>query len=605
MNEATLTWIPGLGEMHRWLEGGERDKRVALTWSNQVLRELETRNVPCLDVMDLLDPESMDDIYRRVIAAADDWWRPQLEGLEYRGVHLGEAMGRDMLYAFLDALGASECMRRAIKQLSPSAVEAVDSGRRPFFWDPPGGPYPDVASAVALWEAEQHGLPARLILELEPHPLPPPRQGGPPGQIPGFKGSGSPKTLFFLAPTDHGRMVPVLQAAFGGRTKSFLLQSGEYNAPEAGTAQLRWNDWLSHFPPNTDLTDRVTRCCSALRQPMNAFQKEMPCLFANPHLDFQWAAYAHRLVLGGRIVDASRHLLETLKPEVCVLGTTTAGTWRAFVQTARGLGIPIASVHHSSLLPEALLCGIWRPEADLLLVEGSLTRCMYERWGKPSSSLVEVGWPAGSLVRSHDVPSETGPILVLPNEWDWGFAVPAFVSRRRNQSLHDVAELALRLQDRSFVLKPHPRTLAHHLAEYHRAAEGAPNFRVAEPSDRLADHLATASVVVFVDSCSQAFSEACLAGLPGVHHRPAILEAWCTKSVQDMGYVPVTRTIGELEVELEALWNDPAHRTEVRAGVARFVREFFHTKKRAEVEENVLSAVAGLAQRGAESVCGS
>lgn len=602
MTGNVLTVIHDLDGYHRWRQSEQATGHTVLTWNSQVYRECSVANIDCLDAIELVGPEAVDRAYEAVIKSIEDWWQPQLAGLSYRGIDLAETMDRDMAYPFLDGLIASKSTRRALDMVQPAAMEVVDCGRRAFFWDPPGGPYPGVANGVALFEGERWGVPSTLICKQPTWTLPKHGNNPPPKPVPNFSGQSDPSLLFLLSTVDLIRLRPLLQPIFEGEQKTFLALSGDIEVPEAGAAQLAWFEWLAHFPVNQDLSSEIRYRCDSLMQAANEFQKQHPCLFDNPFIDFQWEAFAHRLELGGRIVDATTHLLETLHPDVCVLGTATAGNWRCITATARRLGIPVASIHHTSILPEKLLCGVWHHDADKLLIEGKLTRDMYERWGRPPDSLEEIGYPLVKENRKNQ--AKNGSILIVPNEWDWGFAIPAFVSRKKAESLQELAELAKQMPDRPFVLKPHPRSLHRHLAEYQRAASIAPNLTIADPNGSIVDFMDAASVVIMLDSCSQAFLDACMSGAPVVHHRPATLDAECNRSLQDKGYVPITRDVQELSNILESLFSDDDFRSETTAFAERFITDFSCINNIDDVRDGLVKSLASLSDnRKGEACC--
>lgn len=600
MTRPVLCIIHDLDGLRRWLSTGERRDRVVLTWSCQVYRDCEAGGIPCVDAIEMAGARAMDRVYETVIANAETWWSPQLDGLVHKGVHLGRCMGRDMLYAFLDAMGSHACITRALDELRPAALEVVDGGRRAFFWDPPGGPFPDFANATALWEAERRNTPAAAICPMPAWSPNPHRRNTPPGPLPGFEGREGPSLLFLLSGSDHAKLLPMLKPLFTGGRSTFLARAGDYPAPHAGAGQVAWYEWLSHFPPDPGLCARIATAVAALREPQGDFQRAHPYLFDNPHGAFQWSAFAHQLETGGRVADAALHLLSALRPDVCVLGTTTPGPWRCVVEAARTLGVPVASVLHSSILPDWLLCGIWRHEADALCIEGPMSRALFEHWGRAPESLAEIGFPQVSGVRRAD-PAADGPVLIIPNEWDWGFAVPAFLPGLRTRSFRELADMMRRMPDRQFVLKPHPKSLERHLEDYEHAARRAPNLTIADPAASLRELLATASAAILLDSCTQAFLDACLCGVPIISHAPAVLPARCNHAPTDDAGVPATRTAAELEAALGRLLFDPAHRAAVVAKGDAFMRSFSAAADIDAVRDNLVHHLDTLARAREEA----
>lgn len=594
MTSPVLCIIHDLDGLERWLATGERRNRVVLTWSCQVHRECDAAGIPCLDAIALAGAESMDGIYEIVTDWAETWWSPQLDDLVHRGVHLGRCMGRDMLYAFLDGMGSHACITRALDDLRPDAVEVVDCGRRAYFWNPPGGPFPGFANSAALWETERRGIPATRICPVPSWSPNPHRRNAPPGPVPVPDGHTPPATFFLLGEVDHTRLLPLLRPLFEDDRKTFLARAGDYPAPHAGKGQIAWYEWLSHFPPNPELCSRIAETVGALREPRNEFQRAHPYLFDNPHGAFQWNAFAHQLETGGRTVDAAIHLLSALIPDVCVLGTTTSGPWRCVVEAARNLAIPVASILHSSILPEWLLCGIWRHDADTLLVEGAQSRTLFERWNWKPESLAEIGFPLISGVRRAD-PTAEGPILVIPNEWDWGFAVPAFLPGERVRSFRELTDMILRMRDRQFVLKPHPKSLERHLETYEHAARRAPNLTISDATDSIRELLSSATAAILLDSCSQAFLDACLCGVPIIHHIPGVLPARCTQSIIDTSNVSVTRSTTELEATLVELLSNQRLREIFIAQGDAFLKSFSAAHDVDTVRENLVHHLISMA----------
>jgi hypothetical protein len=391
--------------------------------------------------------------------------------------------------------------------------------------------------------------------------------------VPNFDGQRGPKTFFLLSEVDHTRLLPMLQPLFDGDRKTFLAKAGDYQTLHAHRSLLDWYDWLSHFPPDPALCSRIGVAVAALREPRNNFQCAHPYLFDNPYGAFQWNAFAHQLETGGRIVDATLHLLSDLRPDICLLGTTTAGPWRCVVESARQLGIPVTSILHSSILPEWLLCGIWRHEVDTLCIEGPMSRSLFERWGWPPNSLAEIGFPLVSDAR-RAASTNNGPVLIIPNEWDWGFAVPAFLPSQRTRSFREITDMMRRMPDRKFILKPHPKSLERHLEDYTHAARYTPNLNIASPAASLRELLVSASAAILLDSCSQAFLDACLCGVPIISHAPAVLPARCNHAPTDDAGVPATRTTAELEAVLTQLLSDQRSREAVIAQGDAFIRSF-------------------------------
>jgi hypothetical protein len=187
-------------------------------------------------------------------------------------------------------------------------------------------------------------------------------------------------------------------------------------------------------------------------------------------------------------------------------------------------------------------------------------------------------------------------VLILPGEWGWGLAVPAYANRTMNHSLDELWSLMARRPDLRFIIKPHPRFHAE-LTEYARAAQNTPNLELADPAQPLAQALEQAGEAVFLNSCSQSLLETALAGVPGVFHRPGVLQARCTRSVMDRGHVPVTTTARDLENTLDTLRRDPDRRAKALADLARFTSRYAACADPDQVAGNTLAAIDALCAR--------
>lgn len=598
MTTDRLTLVLNPDQIPHWRSAEPaRGYEVLLTWRLDTRMALAELGCDCLQAWSFLEAADLDDALDRCLAVRDSWWQPDLEGLVHHGVDLALCMGRDMHYCFLESMAVRAIMGRVLDELRPVRLAVVQGPRRPVFWDPPGSPFPDVFNAVALWTAHERGIPTEVLPGAEPW-LPPfhgvqRRFPGPPPASP-FPAPvpGRPEVLFFLSNTDHHKQRPLIREVFEcGRYSPSYLASGEFKAPEAGGRLVEWTSFLARFGPDPALQRAVEHRRGRLPDDLGPLAGELSCVFANPGLSHQWEDFWERLVLAGRIVDATRWLLETARPKAVIMGAVANGPWRCFARTARTLGVPTLAVSHTPALPYGHLFDLWPQDFDLLCVEGEAIRRGFVRRGRAPESVAATGSLYSPVPPLEQRGGDT--VLMLTTRAGCGLAAPLAGHDGIERDWRSLAGLMARMPGVRFEIKPHPR--GDYGPIYRDLTAGLDNVRVLDPTEPLEQGLARASAVVAVDVCSTASLEAALAGLPSLVYTGAIFKARGLRSMLD-DCLPSADTAEALAAWLDTALHDDTGRARITAEADAALADFASTRDPAQTVANILERLDRLVE---------
>ena len=594
---STLTVALNPGQSAFLDQAPPRDGEVVLTWSFEAALALEARGADFLEVWPLLPDEVLDRTMAEVLEVRESWWRPALEGLVHRGVDLAEAMGRDMLYVFLEAANARAVVEAALDRVRPDRLAIVPGDGRPVFWDPPGGPFPDVFNAVAAWAARSRGLPVDVLPG--PEPWRPPFAGvervfpGPPASWT----LGGADLMVYLSNSDYLKQRGVVAAAMErDPSGTLLLKSGSFDAPEARDRWLEWVPLLTRFGPDPGVERAVERAGRALEGLDTAFVRAHPEVFANPALGFQSQAYLERLVLAGRITDAALWLLDRVRPRACLFGSAATGPWRCFARACRVAGTATVGVTHCPVIPDSHMYALWPHDFDVLCVEGDYSRRHFLDQGRDGDAVLVTG----NLYPPVERPAvrRDGPptVLVATTRAGCGLAAPNARHDLLRRDWRAMRELMARRTDLRFVIKPHPRY--DYWEHYSLVAHGLDNVALADRDEPFHVSLGRADAVVAFNTCSTVSLEGALAGLPGVYHRSAIFEAGSVRSVLDE-HMPMARDMAGLEAFLDDVAAGGEALSANRAAMESFLQDFVDTGDPEATARRVLKVLDRSGRAGA------
>jgi hypothetical protein len=559
-----------------------------LAWDLPAHLELQDRGLAHLTPWDFAGPDEFAEA-RRFEQAVQEFWRCHAR-IEFAGVDL-LALARFRHVSCLARLAwTAFVIRRAIRQIGPGAVYALDEPPAHGLEQPPECTRLPLLHALARGIAEGDGIPTRLIGGGSPSFRDYAAENSDRPAAPGVdlreEVAGRPYIAFSGSGGDLLRQLPLMNA-IRARGDFELVQL--YRAADASTLQTLRAAGHRLYHEN-QLRTRAEQCGSdsvhtepvkagALIAARRAFDDaavrtgdDLAVVFANPHLrshfDFVFGDYARRMA---RHVLFWRNALALCPPQLVVANHPTALLELAAVER-----IPTLLLSHGAMtpgddrwyrcLPEVTIGAASAVHRQRLLCAG-LPDERIRITGDPGLAAnfrTPAAMPGPASLQS-DPPAEAGGecrrILLLTS----AVAAPAHQSdlpqinwRSAVDIFEALGQLAARRADWHFTIRPHPRY--DQVALYERNHQHLPagrRWRIA--SDRsLAELAQAADVVVAVNNRSSAIVEASMHSVPVYLLCPDLIGL----DLADWGLAawPRVTTVLELEQELGLVFADARHR---------------------------------------------
>lgn len=534
---------------------------------------LESSGKPFIDLWEYLDEEVLERNWNLSFELSERWWG-EGQGVLHRGVSVSAAAAGEWRLVLEAALNARVVFEAALDALSPSSVAVFAEALTPVSRNGPpplDAPMNSVAVSVLRWILERRGVPFRSL------PLPP--------QAPrATKRRTSKSAAAFVSGVDGLNERPDVQTAllldFGQNPvdiaeleRSFRSRVGWRTARFSEFTRPGYPRW---FAPDDASRAALERGWRDLQAQRGSWRGSYPEVFANPHLEFQFARIWQEMSLAIELGDAFDAVVDAVHPSVIVLGVDAFTIERVVIGRARARGIPTAVMVHGGL---AAARG-WRElvsRADSTLVWGDADVEMLTRFGASAKQLRTVGslrymprWRELAREERRERQSErarlglppAAPVVaVLTAATHCGFSTPVARPAAHRRALMGILELAARRTDLTFVLKPHPSY--DHLDWYAELTRTAPANFIVRGDVGLTELLPAVDVAMVVNQCTTAALEAALHEVPVMFVSNAIyrLADWQRTSMSEHGalFIDAEQAIEE---SLDRMLSDAPFRAE-------------------------------------------
>lgn len=542
-------------------QGGD----LAVTLHASIAHALRARNIAVAEAWDFLDSRDVGKNYDEFRRFCAHWWREAYAPVLHQGLPLAEIMHRDMWFPVSAACNAQRIFSRILERFRPAEASLCVEAARAYFWDPPGGPPPDILNAVALHLVETAGLSVLRLQAGEPAPQANPGPRPEPPELPAVRDG----LLVFLSDTDFIRHREKLEALFRRHAgRAVLLMAGAYPVAPQVAPVVPWYPLLAQFPADSATAARLDAAHEAVLRSGPASGDDA-ALLGNPHLHFLFAAFRDRLKLGSRIADAAGHVLDTLRPRLFVCGLDAYGPGAVFTRAAQARGVPTLALQHGSISPDFHQFERLHSPADQLVVDGEYGRRQFERLGRRPASITVI---APQLPPPPPRPAPAREVVLLTALGGYGLSAPICDHGRLRRDWLELLALMQRRRDLRFVLRPHPRY--DHFGLYDALSQEAPGLFTIRREGSLEEALSSAAAAVLVSRPSAAALEALRLGVPLVYLRSALYDIPELGSALDDPRLPSARRVAELEPLLDDLLSNPVSRERVLADAAAFLRDF-------------------------------
>ena len=599
----TLVFATDRDQLRAWRSAaGARDAHaVVVTADLHVAAAIEDSGQPYLEVWSYLEAADIDRAQKLCQQLAAEWWRPFLGEIEHKGVHLADAMSRDMWYAFTTAIHANTVINRILDAEKPERLVLFSDLEKATFWDSVDGSYPDVFNAVALWTAEQRNLPVRKLsteLRLLPKKCNSVSHGQSVSQTKrhlssrwSFDTPLSPArrtVLTFMGSVDRQRHHDLLHAL--GQSDDYhhvLLGGSPCEVLGTNSQVIDWQDCRAWFSPAPSLERQLREAWRRFKRWQVEYTGDFPAIFANPHLDFQFKGFWERVIMAAQIVDAATLVCSALQPDLCIFGLDAYGPGVCWNRVAKLCGVTTLTIPHGVIGLDSRY-ELLNSEADYLAVEGDYSRRALQALGRPPETIKVVGFPGEAPSSSHRGHRNKAVLLMTTQS---GIANP---TKLRND-WRRVSELIERRQDLHFVIKPHPRYDHYHF--YRNLCAKLPSNIELREGVSLSEVFPDVSVAVMVNYPSTAALEAMLAGVPVVYLRSALYKTAGLRSALDSDDVICVDRVEDLEAVLDELLTNPAARVESQRRAQTFLADFLSPPPSGSWVDSLLELVERLVDR--------
>lgn len=579
---------------------------------------LEDEGIPFIDLWDLLKAEDLHANWAEAWRLGGRWWEEMLGGGGPPDFSLSAVATTELCWPFEWCLNARLAYDRLLDSLPVRTIYGYFLPPTPVIQNGPRPWERSIASlchAVLRWCAGRRGLPMRRLKFTRPlsREVLPKYHAPAPEADPGPPPAGCEPTLWVnLRPETPGRPEWVGDAAVraparpGVRTAVVMqllatqeavclerlftrtpgwrkVQVCHFGVPEAGVASWPWHERQALRP-----LLEARRAFNAARGRYTGVHAE---LFANPFLRFQFDRIWAELFKAARLGESFRTVLKTVGASLVIFGFDGFVVERMLARVAQSEGVPTASLMHGAI-GHGLGAHDCTADADHMMVVGE----------RDVQNLVQYGWPpervrpVGSLryggvyqsavrkEQDHRAPAqrearrrlgvpEDKPTVALLTATILGTSAIIARPSAHRETWREIAALAARRPDRTFIIKPHPGW--DHYEFYEALCGRGPANLTFLRDATLADALAAADAAVLVNHCTTAGLEAMLHGVPVVFLRTAIYPREGTEdSLRDGGAISV-QDVASLEAALDRLTGDDAFRRAALADAEPFLASFF------------------------------
>lgn len=533
-----------------------RNSDVVVVWSPGCALELRRQGYTVSFAHGLLRGEDFSRTVVRSRQLAACWWKPFYEAINMENVCIADAMQRDMWFAFFAACNSETMVKRLVAQTGADSALVYASYATPTFWDPPSGPWPDVADAAARFALE------RLAVNTEVIDVPAASsfsQAIPKGLEEVMKAMESRRGLQSVAicnELDFFKIKHMMQ-----NPDEWVVGKIDAYAERTNLPSFAWYDFLSNFQVTSDVASLVDRQSEAFNEWRSSSECDDPVL-ANPYLDFQFRHFADRIKLGTRIVTAASWLFREFAPKKCLLGLDAYGPGVLLNRTAKQCGVPTTSVLHGTISPHFTQYDQLESEADTIVVEGEYHAREFVKMGRSPESIV-----VSPLV--NDLPAEGAPlvecgqVLLVTSLTGYGLSLPMVDPEQLLRDWKAIVSLSEKRLDMSFVIKAHPRY--DHLSLYRQLVDLSGGRIHLELEKNLVETLRETRAVVLMGMPSGATLEILKAQVPLVYFHSPLLNAPEFRSPLDGDMVRRAGTVSQLEATLDLLMADGQERQEAIA----------------------------------------
>ena len=486
---------------------------VVVTPSLLLADALEREGRPFIEIWDYLKGDDVRRAHGECKRLAAAWWRPYFSDILHEGVDIGHAVQSDMWFFFVEALISERIFSRILAEHAPTSFLFFRQEGVPRFWEG-AGDRQDVFLAVARWLCE------RASVETVPLDLPEIEAGGaetkrpvmadttlPPWPYRDF-GGGEKRALFYFTEVDYGKHANLIRDLASGGYACHLLRNTNYPTPLLPETGIIWGNVIDSRTVPDALKAKVRE--GAARFAASPPQ-ELPHVFANPHLAFQFRGAADLYLRSIRIAGAARLVLDAVSPHLCVNGIDSTGQGVILNRIARQKNIPTLTFPHGSVGSRFYTFERFRSEADHIAVEGPWARDRFVELGRRPESVTVVGTGFGhGARRTGNGAADT--VLLMTTIAAPHLATPIASAARLRRSWQALAEEAGKRPHLKFLIKPHPRYDYYPFYEK-LVARGPDNLWLAGEVS-LEKALSTAAAAVLVGPPSTAALVALAANVP-------------------------------------------------------------------------------------------
>ena len=490
---------------------------VVVTPSLLLADALEREGRPFLEIWDFLTSDDIRMAHNECKRLAASWWRPYFSDLLHQGVDIGHAVQNDMWFFFIEALVSERIFSRILKQHAPESVLFFPQEGVPKFWEGPGDRQ-DVFLGVARWLCERASVetvPLRLpeIAARRPETKRMARVGTalPPWPHKEFDRT-EKRALFYLNEVDYKKYSWLIRdLAQSGGYSCYLLRNTNYETPSLPESGIIWGNVIDSrtVPDALEARVRMGAARFAASPP-----GELPHVFANPHLAFQFRGAADLYLRSIRIAEAARLVLDAVSPHLCVNDIDSTGQGVILNRIARQKNIPTLTFPHGSVGSRFYVYERFSSEADHIAVEGPWARDRFVELGRRPESVTVVGTGFGhNADRTGNGAADT--VLLMTTIAAPHLGTPIASAARLRRSWQALVEEVGKRPHLQFLIKPHPRYDYYPFYEK-LVARGPDNLQLAQESS-LEKVLSTAAAAILIGPPSTAALVALAAKVPTLH----------------------------------------------------------------------------------------
>lgn len=570
---------------------------VILTDDFDVFCKCEDVLWPCLLLQDYLDQSYLSsmDFQDQGNQLARSWFK-DLMPLTYKASNILENMQYDMWHVLRASLKIKEAFDHIEEQYSIEKLILFDEFKRPQYWDPAFGPFPDAKNAVLLFLAESASIPCEILAA--------PQYGWLRTQLPSQAAEQTQGGELFTPLSEILNLKAEYQSvvvAIGSHLD--LAEQGEvaselWQKPEVLYVFLRTYIFpvklknaifldLSFFVESPFFAEDMRTLKQDIERFQNAFQtgefqaaKDYPFIFRNKHLMFQFQDFFAQIIEGAKYINAARWIDDLLKPDLYLLGNNASGTMKNFLRNLpreRTFGKFHGSAQN--LTPQNV------PPVKHLFLKGDSSKRQLKRRMTPKENVWEKISTIGDMriLSNQPMPPDVQklyerlrtsingrPVITLFTvQIDYGLYWGSHRLREHSEYWRGIEQIIQNHPEWCFLIRHHPRY--DYLNLYYDLSKKHDNLFLVD-SAFIFDHIKDLTdISVVVNAFSSVLYEIYRAQKPLVMLVNEKLEASRDKLL--LAFPLTVNTIPELEHKLEEMVKDHFDQSELLAKQTRFLED--------------------------------